>query len=103
MTDDLKNYYAPNFLRDNADKIVVWACIIVVAVVARWIPNNAERQEDVQILLPRAVPAVSAPYQPCPKTNKGKWLKAEIAHWRKDGWVIHCDYRGLMTRDEASL
>lgn len=107
MTDDLKDYEAPTFWRVHRDK--VWGAIFIACLlVASFIPNNAERQagakyEAVAITNSHLTPVVSAPYTPCPKTNKGKWLKAEIAHWRKDGWVIHCDYRGLMTRDEVRL
>lgn len=102
VSDDLKFWVAPTWWRVNRDR--VWGAIFIgCLLVASFIPNNAERQEDVQILLPRAVPAASAPYIPCAKTQQGKQLHAEIAHWRKDGWVISCYYRGIMTRDEAQL
>ena len=65
---------------------------------------GGDKPED-RVLELIALPVVSAPYTPCPKLSKGKWLRAEIAHSRKDGWVITCEYDGmrLMTRDEVSL
>lgn len=103
MTDDLKNYAAP---RPRMD--LVWAtlaaCLAVVACVER-VPENVAPQAVPSVSSSPSQPAEAASYVPCPKLSKGRWLRAEIAHWRKDGWVIFCEYDGmrLMTREELSL
>lgn len=108
--DDYKLYAAPEWWRDNKDK--VWGTIFIGCILAAsFIPNNAERQAGR--VLPTAASneahaaglAVSAPYTPCQKLRSGKWLKYEIAQTHGNGWMITCVYDGdqLMTRDEARL
>ncbi len=106
MNDDLKDFqaYAPPIWPQVLFGAILLGCFLV----ASFIQNNAERQVSPKTHLEgrgaKYPPsAVSAPYIPCAKTQQGKQLHSEIAHWRKDGWVIHCDYRGLMTRDEVQL
>lgn len=118
MDDDYKLYAAPTWWRENKDK--VWGAIFISCLlVASFSPNNAERQTAQIGLAPysdveRPAPlgsrdatsaAVSAPYTPCPKTKRGKWLRAEIAQQTRDGYHIHCVYEGdqLTTRDEVVL
>ena len=50
--------------------------------------------------------AGAASYTPCPKLNRGRWLKWEIAQRRdrSEGYTVHCDYGGLqISAGDANL
>lgn len=114
MTDDLQVY--SRIVRTVAEErrariagslsvaAIVLLLITSVTVAHRGVPNAAPQAVSLPSSLPHQ-PAVAAPYTPCPKLNRGAWLRWEIAHWRKDGYVIQCSYWGqeLMTRDEVNL
>lgn len=106
LPDDVRAYAAP---RPRMD--LFWAFLAAcLALVAYVEPNDAAPQDHslkgdewaASLVHP---PAVAAPYAPCPKLSKGRWLRAEIAQQVRDGWRIACVYDGdqLMTRDEAQL